>query len=360
MAIVKHLHHSIVFLGLSITICSCDLTTNHARISLETGIDSAQVLQYAKCFHLNNAKDSNVIITIQQGGEDEANVLQEITWKTVPVQRIACLSTTHMPYLKALGCVDFIVATGFSGSKHNPEIDEAIEHQRVFNVAAGGALDKELLLRASPSLFFTYPFGGNSCQELLNAGIGCVQVTEYLEEHPLGRAEWIKLFGVLLNRSAMADSIFRHIEKRYQQAASATHPIVPLVFFGTFDGEAYYSPPGNSFIAQLIKDAGGRYYFEDRMGSSNIRLDKEEMIEIVAKADFMGTIEYGKKDWVNNIESLTSNGSPILFRCDAADRDYYGKAILEPEVLLQDLVRIFHEGEKHDNDLQYFEMCDAH
>ncbi|MFM7104456.1 MAG: ABC transporter substrate-binding protein, partial [Flavobacteriales bacterium] len=284
-------------------------------------------------------------------------VLQEISWNFNPIHSLGCLSTTHIPYLKALHCDNLIVATGFSEARHHPEIESAIQSERIFNVLAGGTLDKELLLKSSPKLFFTYPFGGNSCQDLLNAGMGCVQVTEYLEEHPLGRAEWIKLFGALLNRAGLADTIFQGIEQRYKDASTISQQNAPLVFFGTFDGEAYYSPPGNSFIAQLIRDAGARYFFEDRKGTSNIRLDKEEMMEVTTKVDFMGTIEFGKNEWLKNIQSISSHEMPVLFSCDAASRDYYGEAILQPEVLLLDFKLIFQGGVIPPDSLKYFELC---
>ena len=348
---------AVIFL-LTSAILSCDLKSHHPRNSSVSIEDETVDLHYARCFHLTYKNDSNLNITIQQGNGENCSVLQEINWNFRPIQRIGCLSTTHLPYLKALHCEDLVVATGFSDSKHDPDIEAAIQSERIFNVAALGTLDKELLLKTSPELFFTYPFGGNTCQDLLNAGVGCVQVTEYLEEHPLGRAEWIKLFGALLNRSELADSIFEYTEQRYLEASKGSYQNTPLVFFGTFDGEAYYAPPGNSFIAQLIRDAGAKYYFEDKIATSNIRLDKEEMMEITAKAEFMGTIEFGRNDWSQTIQSISPQRSPILFRCDAARKDYYGKAILEPEVILKDFISIFHDGNISTDQLKYFERCE--
>ena len=342
-------------------IVGCD-NTSHPHSLKDPSADSTNHLRYARCFQLLFGANDGVLISILEPVEDKQRVLQEINWKFNSIQRLGCLSTTHFPFIQALGGEDLIVASGFSEMKHNPEFAEAIQLQRILNIAAGGAIDKELLLKASPELFFTYPFGGNSCQEFLDARIGCVQVTEYLEEHPLGRAEWIKLFGVMLNRYSLADSIFQKIEHRYnEQIHHCNRDSMPLVFFGTFDGEAYYAPPGNSFVAQLIQDAGAKYYFENRKESSNIRLDKEQMIAITREVDYMGTIEFGKAEWNENIRSIATGGCPILFRCDAANRDYYGKALLEPDALLRDFKLMFHNSKKEINadSLSYFEMLDV-
>jgi iron complex transport system substrate-binding protein len=314
-------------------------------------------MRYSKGVSIQRDNDTTCSIYLSQPGENQHLRSEVIHWKYRQIQRVGCLSTTHIPFIMALKCDQTLVATGFSECRHYPGIDSSIQSDKIKDLSVCGNLDKELLIKTSPELFFTYPFGGNTCQDMLNAGIGCVQVTEYLEEHPLGRAEWIKLFGALLNRSTLADSIFENIENRYNEATAIAHQDAPIVFFGTFDGEAYYAPPSNSFIAQLIRDAGAKYYFEGRTGSFNIRLDKEEMMEITTKADFMGSVEFGKNEWANNIQSISSGKKPVLFRCDAAQKDYYGKALLEPDALLIDFNLIFHSGSFPTDSLKYFELC---
>lgn len=322
---------------------------------LELTIDS---MSYAKCFGITKASDSSVFIQVFNQNDNHLDKLQQVNWQSHEIEKIGCLSTTHLPFIFALDASSKIVATGFHSCIHFPELERRIKTNSISYLAETGNLDKELLLKSAPELFFTYPFGGNTCQDMLNAGIGCVQVTEYLEEHPLGRAEWIKLFGTLLNRSEKADSIFKKIEQRYKDASTISHQNVPLVFFGTFDGEAYYAPPGNSFIAQLIRDAGAQYCFEDKKGSSNIRLDKEQMMEITSKVDFIGSVEFGKNEWANNIQSISSGKTPVIFRCDAAQKDYYGKALLEPDALLRDFNLIFHGRGIPTDSLKYFELCE--
>lgn len=314
-------------------------------------------MKYATAVSIQQDNDTTFNIYLSHPEENQSYRSEVIHWKYRHIERIGCLSTTHIPYIDALKCNQYLVATGFSECRHYPEINSSIQNHNITHLTQGEVMDRELLIKSAPELFFTYPFGGNTCQDMLDAGIGCVQVTEYLEEHPLGRAEWIKLFGVLLNRYVMADSIFNGIERRYKETIAVSQQNTPLVFFGTFDGEAFYAPPGNSFIAQLIRDAGAKYYFEDSKGSSNIRLDKEQMIEIAAKANYMGTIEFGRNEWAQNILALSKENNPILFRCDASYKDYYGKAILEPDVLLRDFIHIFHRNGISGDSLKYFEFC---
>jgi iron complex transport system substrate-binding protein len=181
-----------------------------------------------------------------------------------------------------------------------------------------------------------------------------VQVSEYLENHPLGRAEWIRLFGCLLNKQQLADSLFETIEMKYTQLRDSISRLEvkrPLVFAGSMDGDRWAVPSGNSYLASLIYDAGGSYLFSDSSKSGNLVLPFETFYAAAFNADFWGKIVYEESfesstqitDGDDRLRQLPAFSQRSVFACNAMKTDYHGRALLEPFVLLSDLNAIFNE-----------------
>jgi hypothetical protein len=145
-------------------------------------------------------------------------------------------------------------------------------------LTTGNELEPEAVFSIAPDILFVYPFGGKSYEKFLSQGIGCVQVSEYLEKHPLGRAEWIRLFGCLLGKQALADRMFNEIESQYVILRDSIAKGIanrPVVFAGSMDGDRWAVPSANSYLATLFYDAGARYVFSDTSATGNLVLPFE-------------------------------------------------------------------------------------
>jgi iron complex transport system substrate-binding protein len=235
----------------------------------------------------------------------------------------------------------------------------------LINLTLGNDLDEELIYSIEPELFFVYPFGDKSYNQFLSKGIGCVQISEYLENHPLGRAEWIRLFGCLLNKQKLADSLFVTIEKQYSQLRDSIdrmQPKRPVVFAGSMDGDRWALPSGNSYLASLIYDAGGSYLFSDSSKTGNLVLPFETFYDAAFHADFWGKIIYEERfeystqitDGDDRLRQLPAFSQKGVFACNAMITDYHGRALLEPSVLLSDLNAIFNRKTPQ-NGFTYFQ-----
>jgi iron complex transport system substrate-binding protein len=308
--------------------------------------------EYAEGFLIQEMSDSSFRITLLNL-EHLPDTLQQISWRPQEISRIACLSTTHIPFIKKLGLLHLVSGSGFTDLVVDPDVRRLIESGQIVNLTIGHKLDDEKVFGSQPDIMFVYPYGGEEYVKFLEAGIGCIQISEYLEKSPLARAEWMKLFGVLLNREREADSLFQEIRNAYLQhmdKVKSSSAERPAVFTGSYDGGFWYMPPGNSFAAALIRDAGGRYIYEDSLSGGNLVYPFEKVLADAHGCDFWGKIIFEKgpltaeklTEGDARLQSLKSFQNRNVFYCNAAETDYHGMAVLEPEVMLADLIAIFH------------------
>lgn len=270
-----------------------------------------------------------------------------------PLRRVALQSTTHASFITALGCTDAVVGGAHTSQLLDEALVDRVRSGELKEIGSADGVDRELLLMLAPEALFTYPYGSSDGSRSIG-NVPEVPIAEYLEEHPLGRAEWLRAFGVLLGKEALADSLFADIVERYEMAA-ASIPVKgekPSVFFGSSWKGTWSVPAGNSYMARLIGDAGGRYLFADRNSTGNIDIDLETVLHTGAKADRWGRIMY-RKGPVSSAD-VAAGDTRILqlgafqehgcFYANSASSDLFGQAVLEPDVVLKDLIGIFHPG----------------
>lgn len=316
---------------------------------------------YAQRFQLWQRGDDRLALVFGHGGEPDTAGTYWLTsggTDTPPVHAtklgkglgsVAIGSTTHVPYITALGHVEAIAACAHMDQVRDPLFKDRLSKGAVKEIATGDGLDREALLALKPEALFGYPFGRGESGALERLGIPTIEVSEYLEEHPLGRAEWLRFFGVLFGEERKADSLFAGIRERYEALRVDTSLTDrPTVLFGSvWDGQ-WWVPPGNSYMARLIEDAGGRYVFADRKSDGNIAVDMETMLTVGAKADRWGMIadipglprynDFPAGD--ARLEDFRAVKTGALFMGNITEADLFGKALIEPDQVLLDLARI--------------------
>lgn len=306
---------------------------------------------WAKGFEIHEMSDSTLTILLfnLENNQDTLKVIQR---KRTPVSRMACLSTTHIALLDKLGRLDVVKGVGFADMVINANAHKRIEQGEIKNLTTGDDTDPEVVLSVEPEIFLTYPYGGMNTEKYESNNIICLPVSEYLEEHPLGRAEWIVLIGYLLGEEEKAKSLFTEIQTAYSHLQEKVRftSTRPSVFTGSYDSGNWFAPPGNSFAAHFIEDAGADYVFSDIHSNANISIPMEEFIMKVYRTDYWGKIVFEKQGLDYNslfeddprISKIEANQSGRIFYCNAAESDYFGDAITQPEVILADLIAIFH------------------
>ncbi|HMQ77693.1 MAG TPA: hypothetical protein PKE21_15685 [Flavobacteriales bacterium] len=266
-------------------------------------------------------------------------------WTTLrPGDRgMVLLSTTHTAYIAALRAVPRVSACAWPDRQRDSTMRAALAAGATAGLAEGEGTRLEQLTALDPALVLHHPFGGGV--DRLPPQHVAVPVCEYLEPHPLGRAEWLRFFGVLTGTVATADSLYAAIAARYRGAVRTAGPDAPLVFIGSAWRGVWSVPAGNSLMARLVADAGGRYRYADRIAGGNIDLPLE-----VVMADAHSCTHWGVLADVPALRTAADLpgvdarmlNSPAfrtgtVFVANSAEADLFGRAMLEPDVLLTDL-----------------------
>ena len=270
---------------------------------------------------------------------------------TVPLKRVVLRSTTHAPFFSMLASAGTVVGCAHAELLRDPALTVLRDAGRIREIATGDGLDREQLAVLHPEVLFSYPFGRTASDRTV-PGMTTVEVGEYLEPHPLGRAEWLKVFGAFLGKERMADSLFDAIAARYDSVRGMMPEDTgrPSVFFGSSWKGTWSVPSGNSYMAKLITDAGARYLFADRRADGNIDIDLETALSVGARAGYWGRIlaqdhPVTAADVAGDdvrIMALPAFAEHRCFSANSLESDLFGQAVLEPDVVLMDLRGIVH------------------
>ena len=208
----------------------------------------------------------------------------------IPAERIILTSTTHLPALETLGVVESLV--GFPGMKYisSPGVRERMESGRIEELGANEALNTEMAIALNPDLVVGFGVSGvpAAYKALEISGIPVVYNGDWMEENPLGKAEWLVFFGFLFGKTDAAQSAFEQVEKAYLDARKLAEkaPNTPSVLSGSLYRDIWYLPGGSSWAAQFIKDANAEYLWKNTTESGSLSLSVESVLEKGVEADF--------------------------------------------------------------------------
>lgn len=285
-----------------------------------------------------------------------------------PITSIACTSTTHIPLLEYLEELNSL--KGFPNTDYiSSEAARAyIETGDLVDLGLEQGLNLERLLELNPDMVMGYMYSGDKGQlgEVERLGIPVVMNGEYLEEHPLGRAEWIKFAGAFYGKLDVADSVFRVIADRYHAIANeyAGNSSAPTVMSGVVYGDTWYMPGGRNYAARMIADAGGQYLYRSDTSRSSIELSFEEVYETAHDADvWIGVASFSSLDALKASEERYSlfkpfrNGQVYSYNKRIGAKggsEYLELGYLRPDLILNDLALIFHTDPVLGEELFFF------
>lgn len=343
-----------------------------AYTSYATGFRVSQEDSYTRVTVLNPwqySQDVSYTYILSDRKETLPDSVRNLPWIRVPVQKVVCLSTTHVAMIDQLGQAASIA--GLSGSEliYSPEIRERMASGAVVDVGYGPSLDFESIVELDPDVLFIYGVEGNvvaTLEKLKELGVPAVFCGEYLEPHPLGKAEWIKFFSLFFDLEPRASDFFQHIDSSYQhltKLASAVNE-KPRVLTGLPWKDTWYMAGGESFAARLIADAGGDFLWSDNSSSQAIPLDLESVylravnagvwinpgaancLEDIGRLDerFMELRVVQQGEVYNNNLRINAGGG----------NDYWESGTVRPDLVLADLIKVFHPDLLADHRYVYY------
>lgn len=280
----------------------------------------------------------------------------DVTVIYTPVQRIVCTATSHLPLLDYLEESEKLVGFPSLDYVSSEKIRKRIDAGQVKELGVDMGLNIEQIALLKPDLLMGYTMTGDMGQykKIQQLGVPVVMNAEYLEEHPLGRAEWIKFMALFFKKEKEADLVFGMIEKNYiaTKALVANYSSQATVLSGVVYGDAWFLPGGQNYNTKILKDAGFNYLWEDNSSNGYLQLSFESVYEKAREADFwIGVASFASLQEIKNADERYAKFKPFqtkqVYTYDARKGAKGGSEFLElgylrPDIILKDLVKINH------------------
>ncbi len=358
---------NIILIG-SLFFLSCSQKEKSATTTISDG--TSVPLKYAEGFKvslLDGAKLVEVTYPFQGASSGYKYLLvkqgqiipahnEDVRVITVPIQSIVCTSTTHVPMLDYLGETNKLVGFPMLDYISSEPMRKRINTGEVAELGVDKGMNIEKLVTLKPDLVMGYMLSGDYGQfkKIEELGMKVVLNAEYLEKHPLGRAEWIKFIALFFGKEAEADSIFNEIERAYLDTKHLAEMVdeKPTVLGGIVYGDGWFLPGGKNYAAQLFKDAGCHYLWADDPSHGFLQLSFESVYEKAYDADlWIGVGAYSSLKELRDADQRYARFRPYkegnVYTYNArvgakGGNEYLELGYLRPDIILNDLVRIAH------------------
>ena len=291
--------------------------------------------------------------------------LPEGTIVRTPLSKALVYTATHCNLINELDAVESIGGICEIQYIKVPAIIEGCKNGTIVNAGEGTNPDIEKIIDLHPDALLLSPYensGGHGQVEKLKIPI--IECADYMETSALGSAEWIRFYGLLFGREALADSIFMEVEKNYNElkALANSQANKPKLMCELKSGSAWYTPGGRSTTGRLYKDAGAEYLFAHYPNSGAVPLSFETVFEKAEGADIW-LMKYNHPT-DKTLSSLREDYAPYaqfkafkdkqVYGCNTAYMKYYEDFPFHPDKVLKDLIKIFHPSLLPEYELNYF------
>ncbi len=283
-----------------------------------------------------------------------------------PVESMVCLSATHIAFADGLGLIDKITGVASADYVVSAKFNDLVQTGKIKEIGIADHFKLEQLIQLSPEIVLATAQQGQGYENLRNAGLTIVSLAEHLENHPLGRAEWIKVFGVLFGKEKESMQMFDSISSAYYRLKSLTEHVEdrPVVLSGKQYGGFWNLPGGKSYFAQMIEDAGATYLWAENNDAGSLMLDFETVYHRGVDADFWRFLVWSRDGFSYDrlIEEDARYAGMKAFRekkilvCNTFEKPYFQKGLLEPHVILADYIAIFHPTLLPDHQSVYYNL----
>ena len=270
-------------------------------------------------------------------------------------KRIVCMSSSHIAMLDAIGAVESVVGVSGKDFITNPYI---VAHRHsIADVGYDGNVNFELLVAQRPDIVLLYGVtGACSMQSKLDElGIPYIYIGEYVEQDPLGKTEWLIALAEIVGCRERGIAYFSQVPQRYNHlkaiAAAATSP-QPKVMLNTPYADSWFMPSSTSYLARLIADAGGDYIYKRNTSSHSLPIDLEQAALLTTEADIWLHVEsvsslHDLRQQYPKFANMPCVQRGEIYNCDkrrvlGGGNDYWESGVVQPDIILRDLIKIFH------------------
>lgn len=287
---------------------------------------------------------------------------------SLPVRRVVCMSTSHSSFIESLHQEKTIV--GMSGKYcYSKFLQDNLQNGQIQDIGNDYHLNIEKLLSLRPDVVFVYGVDSefqSLAKQLRGFGLKLIYIGDYLEETPLGKAEWRIVFSLFYNQVSSAIQYHTQLSDRYQSLKKKVTNVTykPKVMLNTPFNDVWYLPGSQNYISHYIKDAGAEFVYTPKKQRDSYPIPYESAIIQARKADF----------WFNvgiftSLNQLTAQlprfrNIPAVKECKVYNNnkrrtiqggsDFWESGAVCPDIILQDLIQIFHPEKLNKDTLHYY------
>ncbi len=359
-----------------VALCSCGNHSNSASDDIKgrkLDMKFASLLQMTECdgyvvADIKNPWGNNILHRYILVDKDSAMpaTMPSGTLLRTPLNNVLLFATMHAELLGCLGVSHAVGGVCEPEYMTQQYIREGLENNTITDCGTSLNIDLERVVELSPSAVFVLPYENGGYGKLDKLTYPLVECVEYMETSPLASAEWMRFYGRLLGCAAKADSLFDEVCHSYlslRDSVAAVSPR-PKLMCELKSSSAWYVPGGRSTMGVLYNDAGAHYLFSDNNGMGALPLAFETVLEKASSADIW-LIKYGA-DTDKTRSSLLAefegykyfkpfaNGN--IYACNLSKKRFYEETPFRPDLLLRELVALFHPDFYPDiKPLRYYE-----
>ena len=282
--------------------------------------------------------------------QDIPSGLPKGTVVRTPVTRALVYSSVHATVIKELGKISAISGVCDAEYFKIPEISQGLKTGAIGNAGSSMAPTIEKIIDINPEIIILSPFQNGGYGTLTTLEIPILECADYMEDSPIGRAEWIKLFGLLFGEEEKANTIFENTKKEYETAKQAVSKATnkPKVITETVSSGVWFVPGGDSYMARIITDSGAIYPWADNKETGSLQLDFAQVLDKAHDADFWLIKSSTIKTYSDLKKAYDLNDRFDAFKnkkvwvCDTQEAPLYEEFPFHPELLLKEYAAIFH------------------
>ncbi len=356
----------LILLGLLWTVTSCNKPKKEIQVNQKNN-KSKTLIKYAKGFDIQIYKGYSKLII--KSPYPDATQYQEFILISdkemdfdgdskihVPVKKLVATSTTHIPMIEILNETNSLIGFPTTNYISSKKTIERVKQGKIKDLGNEQDFNTEVLISLQPEVMIAFSMGKSSklYENIEQNGIPVIFNGDWLEDSPLGRAEWIKFFGALYDKNEEADSIFQAIELEYLKAKNIALQAQkkPTIMSGVLYKDKWNLPAGESFTAQLYKDANTDYLWKNSEGQGSLVLSFETVFEKAEKAEYwIGSGYYTAMEEVAaanaHYQQFETFKTKQIYsfskrRSENGGVEYFEFGPLHPDVVLKDLIKVVH------------------
>jgi len=316
-------------------------------------------IEFAENFELKRTEDGYLVNIIDPNTGD---IEKTYTIERARKKKIIGLTSTLNGMLSILGETDLLVGVSSMDYVYDVNIREKFERQEIteFGDETSHSVEKIIASDANTILYSGFGDEFPNHEKLEKLGFSIIPIYDWREVHPLGKAEWIKLVGILSGKEKEAIAFFEEVKQKYKDTKKLLIDIKknPTVISGNLIGDIWFAPAGDSYMARIIQDAGGDYVYAKTEGTGSTQKSIEQIIKDNRTTDFWINPGIGTKKQIEKINPHSKHLDAFtngLYCYSPNMQKFWERSAAEPHLVLSDLIHIFHPEIEEIKTLHFYE-----